>query len=109
MVKNLYVGNMSFDTTEDRLRELFEEHGEVASVSVVTDRATGRPRGFGFVEMATEQGAQAAIAALDGQEVDGRTLTVNEARPRAPRGEGRGGDSRGGGSRGGGDRRRRSY
>ena len=102
MAKNLYVGNMSFDTTQDRLQELFEAYGEVTSVNIITDRNTGRSRGFAFVEMATEQAASAAIAALDGKEVDGRTLTVNEARPRATRG-----DSRGGGR--GGDRRRRPY
>jgi RNA recognition motif-containing protein len=108
MAKNLYVGNLSYDTTQDRLQELFEEYGEVASVNVITDRETGRSRGFGFVEMATEEGASAAINALNGQEVDGRTLTVNEARPRAPRGEGRGGGRGGGrsGGRGGGYRDR---
>ena len=82
MAKNVYVGNMSFDTTETKLRELFEAHGEVTSVNIITDRYTGRPRGFAFVEMATEEASKAAIAALDGQEVDGRTLKVNEAKPR---------------------------
>ena len=110
MNKNLYVGNLSYDTTQDRLQELFGEHGEVTSVNIITDRATGRSRGFGFVEMATEEGARAAIAALDGQEVDGRTLTVNEARPRAPRtggfGGGRGGRGGGRGGRRGDDRDR---
>ena len=98
MGKNIYVGNMSYDTTQDQLQALFEAHGEVSSVNVITDRDTGRPRGFAFVEMATEQAASAAIEALNGQEVDGRALTVNEAKPRAPRsgGGGRGG-SRGGG------------
>ncbi len=95
MGKNIYVGNMSYSTTQDRLQELFEAYGEVASVNVVTDRETGRPRGFAFVEMATDEGASAAIAALSGQEVDGRTLTVNEARPRAPHPGGRGGKRRG--------------
>jgi RNA recognition motif-containing protein len=89
MGKNLYVGNLSYDTTQERLQELFRAHGEVASVDIITDRNTGRPRGFAFVEMATEQAAGAAIAALDGQEVDGRALRVNEAKPRAPRGGGR--------------------
>jgi cold-inducible RNA-binding protein len=108
--KNIYVGNMSYDTTADALRELFEAYGEVEEVSVITDRATGRPRGFAFVEMADTEAANAAIAALDGQDVDGRTLRVNEAKPREPRsgGGGRGGGSRGGGGRGGnrgGDRR----
>jgi RNA recognition motif-containing protein len=84
----LYVGNLSYDTTPDRLRELFAAHGEIVSVNIITDRNTGRSRGFGFVEMATEQAANAAIAALNGQEVDGRALNVNEARPRAPRGGG---------------------
>jgi cold-inducible RNA-binding protein len=100
MGKNIYVGNMSYDTTQEQLQTLFEAHGEVTSVNVITDRYSGRPRGFAFVEMATEQAANAAIAALNGQEVDGRTLTVNEAKPRAPRGGGRDGGR--GGSRGGG-------
>ena len=91
MTKKLYVGNMSYDTTESKLQEMFAAHGEVASVSVVTDRHTGRPRGFAFVEMATDEAAQAAIAALNGQEVDGRQLNVAEARPPKPRG----GDRRG--------------
>jgi RNA recognition motif-containing protein len=99
--KNIYVGNMSYDTTADALRELFEAYGEVEEVSVITDRATGRPRGFAFVEMADTEAANAAIAALDGQNVDGRTLRVNEAKPREPRS---GGGGRGGGNRGG-DRR----
>jgi len=106
MGKNIYVGNLSYDTTQDQLQALFEAHGEVSSVNVITDRDTGRPRGFAFVEMATEQAANAAIAALNGQEVDGRALTVNEAKPREPRSGGRDrGGSRGGdrgGSRGGG-------
>jgi RNA recognition motif-containing protein len=100
MGKNIYVGNLSYDTTQAQLQELFEAHGEVSSVNVITDRDTGRPRGFAFVEMATEQGASAAIAALNGQEVDGRPLTVNEAKPRESRGGGRGGGR--GGSRSGG-------
>ena len=87
MGKNLYVGNLNFDTNEDRLREVFEAHGEVVSANVVTDRETGRPRGFAFVEMATDEAASAAIAALNGQQVDGRTLRVDEARPRAARGD----------------------
>ena len=95
MGKNIYVGNMGFDTTQDKLQELFQAYGEVTSVNIITDRETGRPRGFGFVEMATDAEASAAIAALDGQEVDGRTLKVNEAKPRAPR-SGGGGGSRGG-------------
>jgi RNA recognition motif-containing protein len=100
MGKNIYVGNLSYDTTRDQLQSLFEAHGEITSVNVITDRDTGRPRGFAFVEMATEQAASAAIAALSGQEVDGRTLTVNEAKPRAPRGgRDRGGYRGGGGGR----------
>ena len=79
MAKKLYVGNLSFETTEDELRTLFAEHGEVTSVNIITDRETGRPRGFGFVEM---EGADAAIAALDKKDFGGRDLTVNEARPR---------------------------
>ena len=85
MAKNLYVGNMSYDTTEDRLRELFAAHGEVTSVNVVTDRYSGRPKGFAFVEMAADEAASAAIAALNEQEVDGRALRVEEAKPRKPR------------------------
>ncbi len=99
MTKRLYVGNMSFDTTEDGLVAAFEQDGrKVASVSIVTDRDTGRPRGFAFVEMDTESDASAAISALDGSDLDGRTLKVNEAQERRPRGGGGGG----GGGRGGG-------
>lgn len=94
MVKKVYVGNMSYDTSESKLQELFAAHGEVASVSVVTDRYTGRPRGFAFVEMATDDAAQAAITALNGKEVDGRQLKVNEANPPRQR-DNRGGNNRG--------------
>jgi RNA recognition motif-containing protein len=94
MAKNIYVGNMSYDTTQDRLRELFEAYGEVTSVNIITDRETGRPRGFAFVEMATDEAAAEAISALDGQNVDGRELKVNEARPRKPRSGGGGGRDR---------------
>jgi RNA recognition motif-containing protein len=80
MSQKIYVGNMPFSMTEDDLRNLFSEHGDVDSVSVITDRDTGRPRGFAFVEMST--GAQEAIRALDNREIDGRALKVNEARPR---------------------------
>lgn len=80
MSKKLYVGNLSFETTADSLRTAFEEYGSVSSTSVITDRETGRSRGFGFVEMS--DGADSAIEALNGAEVDGRRLTVNEARPR---------------------------
>ena len=96
MGKNIYVGNMSYDTTEDRLRTLFETYGEVTSANVITDRYTGRPRGFAFVEMADSAAADQAIQALNGQDVDGRTLTVNEAKPRAPCSGGGGGRDRGG-------------
>ena len=81
-MKRIYVGNLSSETTEDQLRQIFGEHGEVSSVNIITDRKTGRPRGFGFVEM---EGADAAISALNETEVGGRTLTVNEARPRSER------------------------
>jgi RNA recognition motif-containing protein len=78
----LYVGNLGFDTQEDELRAAFAAHGEVASVAVITDRVTGRPRGFGFVEMPNQPEAQAAMRALDASMLGGRTLTVNEARDR---------------------------
>lgn len=81
MATKVYVGNMSYDTTDNDLRELFAAYGEVSSVNVVKDRDTGRPRGFAFVEMATKEAAQAAITALNGKEVDGRQLNVNEAQP----------------------------
>ena len=97
----IYVGNLSFNTSEAQLRELFEQHGDVTSASLVMDRDTGRPRGFGFVEMADAAQAQAAITALNGTSVDGRDLTVNEAKPREGGGGGRGGFGGGGGSRGG--------
>ncbi len=84
---NIYVGNLSFEAAEDELRGLFQEHGEVLNVNIVTDRDTGRPRGFGFVEMADDNQGRAAIEQLNGREVGGRTLNVNEAKPRAARGE----------------------
>lgn len=100
MNKRLYVGNLAYQTTEDVLASAFEQDGrQVSSVQVMTDRETGRSRGFAFVEMATEQDAQSAIEAMDGTEVDGRTLRVNEAEERRPRGGGGGYD--GGGRRGG--------
>ena len=80
MTQKIYVGNMPFSMSEDSLRTLFSGHGDVQSVSVITDRETGRPRGFGFVEMTS--GASEAIKALNNHEIDGRALTVNEARPR---------------------------
>lgn len=99
MSKRLYVGNLSFSTTSDELREAFSQYGSVTSASVVSDRDTGRSRGFGFVEMA--DGADEAIEAMNGQELAGRTLTVNEARPRENR---RGGGGGGGGGYGRRDR-----
>lgn len=100
----LYVGNLSYQTTEAQLLDLFGQFGEVRRATLVTDRDTGRPRGFAFVEMANDEGAQAAIAALDGQTVDGRVLQVNVARPREDRGPGGGGGRSfgGGGGFGGG-------
>ena len=85
----IYVGNLAFSATEDEIRALFAEHGNVESVSLITDRETGQPRGFGFVEMS--QGAERAISQLDGKEVGGRTLKVNEARPRESNNRGGGG------------------
>jgi len=90
MSKRIYVGNLPFNATEESVRELFSHYGTVDSVNLITDRETGRPRGFGFVEMADE-GAVAAIAALDKQDFGGRALNVNEARPREERGGDRGG------------------
>jgi len=84
-MKNLFVGNMSFQTTESELRSLFEPFGELARVNVVTDRDTGQARGFGFVEMSNDDEATKAIAALNGKEVGGRALNVNEARPKTDR------------------------
>jgi cold-inducible RNA-binding protein len=88
-MKKIYVGNLAFSTTEQQLRDLFGQHGTVSSVALITDRETGQPRGFGFVEM--ENGADKAISQLDGKEVGGRTLKVNEARPRESGGGGGGG------------------
>ncbi|WP_031499192.1 RNA recognition motif domain-containing protein [Bryobacter aggregatus] len=105
---NLYVGNLSFHTTEDQLMGIFQEFGAVERVNVVTDRMTGQPRGFAFVEMTNRNEAENAISGLDGRELDGRNLTVNEARPKTdgPRGGGRpgggGGRPGGGGGRPGG-------
>jgi len=97
MGNRLYVGNLSFDTTEDSLRAAMEEGGGTAKdVHIVSDRETGRPRGFGFVEMADDAQAKAVIEAWDGKELDGRNLTVNEAKPRANRGGGGGGGGGGG-------------
>jgi len=85
MGKRVYVGNLSYNTTEGALRTLFAEYGEIESVTVITDRDTGRPKGFAFVEMATDQAAQAAISALNGKSVDDREIKVNEAKPQADR------------------------
>src|SRR5262249_30193479 len=100
----LYVGNLSFSTTEDALQSEFAAHGQVEEVAVITDRDTGRPRGFAFVTMNNDNEARAAIESLNGTELDGRTITVNEAKPKAGVGGGRGGPRGGGG--GGGARKR---
>ncbi len=107
MGKRLYVGNLSYDTTEDSLRAAFAEDGRtVTEVHLMVDRDTGRPRGFGFVEMGSESDAQAAIEALDGNNLDGRNLKVNEARERQGGGGRRGGGGGGGGGGYGGQRDR---
>ena len=104
MATKLYVGNLSYQTTDQQLNDLFSEAGNVSSAQVVTDRYTGQARGFGFVEMASEDEAQQAIAAINGRNIDGRALVVNESRPREGGGGGgsRGGSGGGGGSYGGG-------
>jgi len=102
MGKKLYVGNMSYNMDNAGLEQLFAPHGTVQSAQVVTDRMTGRSRGFGFVEMSTGEEAAAAIAALNGKDIDGRALTVNEAKPREERSGGGGGGGRGGYGGGGG-------
>ena len=103
MGKKLYVGNLSYQVDSSELEQLFGQHGTVVSAQIINDRDTGRSKGFGFVEMGTDEEAQAAITALNGQEHGGRALTVNEARPREERGGGGGGGGRGGfgGGRGG--------
>lgn len=118
-MKNIFVGNLSFNTNEDELRQMFESYGQVDRVSIMTDRDTGRSRGFGFVEMASNEDGEKAIAALNGSQVGGRTINVNEARPKTERGGGGGGGGgggfrdrgdrggRGGGGGGGGGRRDR--
>ena len=95
---NIYVGNLSFNTTESELQSEFEAYGSVSKVSIISDRETGRPRGFAFVEMSNDSEARAAIEGLNGKEISGRNVTVNEARPRPSGG--------GGGGGGGGGRRR---
>jgi RNA recognition motif-containing protein len=90
-MKNIFVGNLSFAATEESIRSLFETHGNVGRVNIVTDRETGQPRGFGFVEMANDAEGEKAIATLNGTDLDGRTLNVNVARPKAERAGGGGG------------------
>ena len=102
MGKKLYVGNLTYGVTDSTLSQLFEAHGSVQSAQVIMDRDTGRSKGFGFVEMGSDAEAQAAIQALNGKEVEGRALTVNEAKPREDRGGGRGGYGGGRGGSGGG-------
>ncbi len=102
MGKKLYVGNLSYGVDSSELEQLFGPHGQVVSAQIINDRDTGRSKGFGFVEMGTDDEAQAAIAALNGQEHGGRALTVNEARPREERGGGGGGGGGRGGYGGGG-------
>jgi RNA recognition motif-containing protein len=104
MSTKLYVGNVSFNTSTQDLEALFAESGTVQSASIVEDRDTGRSRGFGFVEMSSKEEAQAAIASLNGKEIDGRSLKVNEAKPREDRGGSRGGNGGGRGGYGGGSR-----
>jgi RNA recognition motif-containing protein len=109
MGKRLYVGNLSYQVDSSELEQMFAAHGTVQSAEVVSDRMTGRSKGFGFVEMGTDEEAQKAITALNGQQNNGRALTVNEAKPREDRprggGGGGGGYGGGGGGRGGGERR----
>jgi RNA recognition motif-containing protein len=99
MGKKLYVGNLAYGVSSSDLQQMFEAHGAVQSAQVITDRDTGRSKGFGFVEMGSEQDAQAAITALNGQPADGRNLTVNEAKPREERGSGGSRGGYGGGRR----------
>ena len=109
MGKKLYVGNLSYDVTSSDLEQMLAQHGTVQSAEVIQDRMTGRSKGFGFVEMGSDDEAQAAIAALNGQEHGGRALTVNEAKPREDRGGGGGGGGRGGYGGGGGGGGRGGY
>jgi RNA recognition motif-containing protein len=103
-MKNIYVGNLSFNSTEDQVRSIFEAYGAVEKVSIITDRDTGQPRGFAFVEMPDDDAAAKAIEATNGTNLDGRNLNVNEARPKAERPRGGGGGGRGGYGGGGRDR-----
>ena len=107
MIKKLYVGNLSFNTNQDGLRSLFSEAGAVADAVVITDRETGQSKGFGFVEMADEDGAKTAVERFDGSQLDGRSIKVAEAKPRENRDSG--GGSRGGGNSYGGGGNRRSW
>ena len=109
MGKKLYVGNLDYGVTDSDLERMFAAHGTVESAQVIMDRDTGRSKGFGFVEMKTDQEAQAAITAMNGKEVDGRSLTVNEARPKTEGGGGRGGSGGGRGGYGGGGGRGNRY
>lgn len=102
MGTKLYVGNLAYRTTEEQLRELFEQAGEVTEIALITDRETGRAKGFGFITMGTEEAAQEAIRRFNNYSLDSRALTVNEARPREERGGGYGGGRRDGGDRRGG-------
>jgi len=99
-MKNIFVGNLSFGTTEDTLRSMFDSYGAVDRVNIVTDRDTGQARGFAFVEMSVDSEGDAAINGLNGKDLDGRALNVNEARPKTDRGSGGGGNRGGGGGRG---------
>lgn len=103
-MKNIFVGNLSFSATEDSIRQLFAQYGNVDRVSIVTDRDSGQPRGFGFVEMGNDAEGDQAINALNGYDLGGRALNVNEARPKEQRGGGGGGGGRGGYGGGGGGR-----
>ncbi|MDH4098764.1 MAG: RNA-binding protein [Nitrospira sp.] len=105
MGSKIYVGGLPYSATEQQLSDLFAAHGAVASARIITDKFTGQSRGFGFVEMSSDSEAQAAITALNGSEMGGRTLTVNEARPQEPRAGGGGGGGRGGFGGGGGGAR----
>ena len=110
MSTKLFVGNLSFNTTQEQLQDLFAAHGNVVEVDVIMDKFSGRPRGFGFVTMESKEAADAAVQALNGKEIDGRALTVNEARPREERPRGGGGGYGGGrGGEGGGGGGRREY
>ena len=109
MDSKLFVGNLSFDTTENDLQDRFAAHGNVVQVDIPQDRMTNKPRGFGFVTMSSKQEADAAVSALNGSDLHGRALTVNEARPREERGGNGGGRGGYGGSRGGSSRGGRSY